>query len=769
MTAQDLLNQLSPKEKIALCEGGDFWHTLALPQHKLGSVMMSDGPHGLRKQEAGQNDMIGINESLPATCFPTAAALGCSWDSDLVHSVGKAICREARAQGVALVLGPGLNIKRNPLCGRNFEYYSEDPHLSGRLAAAFVKGGQSTGVGCCLKHFAANSQEYKRFSSDSVMDERSLREIYLAGFEFAVKHSQPQAVMCSYNKINGTYLSDDKRLLTDILRDEWGFGGLVVTDWGALNDRVAAFKAGCDLNMPGGSKYQQKKALKALKNGSLSQADLDASALRVLDFVLRHQDVTPLPCDLDAHHDLAQKAAEQSAVLLKNEGALPIKGSACLIGAMAASLRYQGAGSSHINPTRLVHPRDCLDWPYAPGYLDDGSTSASLLTEAAALARSVDTPVVLAGLPDSYESEGFDRSHMRLPEGHNQLIEFVCAANPNTVVVLLGGGAMETPWMNQVKAVLYLALPGQAGGQAIANLLTGIANPSGKLAESWPLVYEDVASAQTYGGKDAPYREGVFVGYRHYDAAGKQVRFPFGFGLSYTSFSYADLRLEGDTVSVSIQNTGPVPGAEVAQLYVRPPKGGLCLPAKELRGFQKVFLQPGEVQRVSFQLTDRDFALWQDGWVVPGGQYTLDIGGLTVGIYKEGVPLPAPSWQQGSWYETLEGNPSHQEWVAMLGRDVTPEPVIKGQFTMNNTILEMKDQSMVMRLLGKIVKLIIRRGLPGKVDENDATYRMMMASSLDSALRNLSINSGIRDTIIEGLLMMANGRWLRGIKLMMLG
>lgn len=763
MNAKEILQKLSIEEKIALCEGKDFWHTMDFSQYGLASVMMSDGPHGLRKQEA-EADMIGINKSIPATSFPTAAATGCSWDTELLGKIGRAICEEASTNGVSLVLGPGLNIKRNPLCGRNFEYFSEDPYLSGKLAAGFVKEGQKTGVGCCLKHFAANSQEYKRFSSDSVMDERTLREIYLAGFEIAVKEGKPASVMCSYNKINGVHASDDKVLLTDILRTEWDFDGMVVTDWGAMNDRIAAFRAGCDLNMPGGSRYQQKKALQAVQKGELTEAEIDRCALRIIEFILRAQEMEETPCDMDAHHDLARQAAEQSAVLLKNDGALPVRGSACLIGNMAKEMRYQGAGSSHINPFQLVNPLDCMDWSWAQGCNADGSTTDALLQEAAELAKTVDTPVVIVGLTDSYESEGYDREHMKMPEGHVQLVEAVTTANPNTVVVLLSGSPVELPWLDNVNALLYMALPGQAGGEAIYNLLTGAANPSGKLAETWPIAYDDVVTKDFYGQRDAEYREGVFVGYRYYDRAKKQVRFPFGFGLSYTQFAYSNLAVDGDRVSVTIQNTGEIAGAEVVQLYIYPPQDSIARPIRELKGFTKVFLQPGEAIRVELTLNDRSFALWQDGWVVPSGTYGIEIGGLTAQTKKDGAQLPVPRWQSGAWYDTMEGTPSHKQWEAMLGRKFQSRQPEKGKFTMDNTVMEMKDHSFIMKCMFMGVEGTIAKSFGGKKDYTDPSFRMMMASAADSALRGMTICGGMNENLFEGLLEMANGHFIQGIR-----
>ena len=751
------VNEMSLEEKIDFCEGENFWCTRADAGKNLPSVMMSDGPHGLRKQPAG-TDNLGINTSAPAVCFPTSAATACSWDRKLISDIGRAIGEEARANGVSLVLGPGLNIKRNPLCGRNFEYFSEDPYASGELAAAYVKGMQSTGVGACLKHFAANSQEYKRFSSDSIVDERTLREIYLAGFEAAVKEAKPAAIMNSYNKLNGEHTGDSKRLLKDILRDEWGFEGMVVTDWGAMNDRVKAMHAGCDLMMPGGSRYQKKKVINAVKRGELNEEDVTFCAKNVARFAEASGKIQRGPCDMQAHHELARRAAEQSAVLMKNSGALPLKGSCCMIGYMAKQLRYQGVGSSHINPYKLVNPAECMDSTYVDGYNEDGNTNPGLLAEAVKAAKSVDTPIIFAGLPDKYEAEGFDREHMRMPDGHNRLIEAVSEVNKNTVVVLLCGSPVEVPWIDRVNAVLYMALPGEAGGEAIKSLLLGEANPCGKLAETWPLTYNDVATREIYGEKDAEYREGVFVGYRYYDSANIPVRFRFGHGLSYTSFEYSDLKLDGDTLSVRVRNVGGVAGAEVVYLFVEPPAGGPARPARELRGFDKVYLKPGESKKLCFKLSDRCFSVWHDGaWRIPEGTYKLCVGELCVEYAPEnGGKVDAPEWQTGTWYEKFEGAPCKADWEKLIGYKYESHEKNVGEFDLDSSIMEMMPCSKTMRMLHKAIELVMARSNGGRINYDNPEFKMMMLGATDSAIRNVAICGGIGDRIIEALLKRAN-------------
>ena len=775
MNIDEILKQMTLPEKIAFCSGENFWETKKYEKYGIPSLFMCDGPHGLRKQE-NVADMLGVNESRKATCFPAEVTTAGSWDPELLAEIGAAIGEEAKDQGVGLVLGPGVNLKRNPLCGRNFEYFSEDPYLAGKLAAGFIRGAEAQGISTSLKHFAANSQEKSRFNSDSVLDERTLRELYLTAFEIAVKEGKPSTVMCAYPKLNGVHCSDSKALLTDILRTEWGFSGLVVTDWGAMNDRIEGFRAGCDLNMPGGSDYMEKEVLQAVQDGTLPESCVDDSARRVLKLVLRAAEKLSKKavCDYEAHHALAKRVAAEGAVLLKNEGGLlPLKQNAkiAVIGAMAKSLRYQGAGSSHINPTKLAQPLDFLpDVIYAPGCDERGDTTDALLAEARAAAQQAEIAVVFAGLPDRCESEGFDRSDMKMPAGHLRMIEAAASANPNTVVILLCGCAVECPWADNVKGILYMGLPGQAGGEAIADLLYGRISPSGKLAESWPFTYEDVPSSEVYGKTtDALYQEGVYVGYRYYDKSGTAVRWPFGYGLSYTVFTYSDLTADGDTVSVAVKNTGAFAGAEVVQLYMHAPQDGLHRPLRELKGFQKVFLQPGESRTVSFALTDRSFAVWQDGWKVPGGTYTVCIGGLTASVEKSGETLPIPAWQGGSWYERCTGKPNQTDWEDMLGYSYVPPVLKKGSFTMDNTVMEMKDHSFIMKIMFKAVEATIAKGYGGKKDYENPNFRMQLASSAGAPIRSMQISGGMKGGVLPGMLEMANGHFFRGIRKMIKG
>ena len=775
---QDILSKMTLEDKISLCNGADFWHSKAMAQYGIPAIAMSDGPHGVRCQKNGA-DMLGVNESEPATCFPTAVTSGAAWDAALLKAEGQAIGEEGLSYGLDVVLGPGVNIKRNPLCGRNFEYFSEDPYIAGAMGAAWVQGAQSTGTGTSLKHFAANNQEYKRFNGNSQVDERTLRELYLPAFETVVKNAQPETVMCSYPRINNVHASDNYWLLTEVLRRDWGFDGMVVTDWGALCDRVKAMHAGCDLSMPGGSTYMEDRVAEAVRSGALAETDVDACAARVIALALKGESRPKGHAfDKDAHNALAQKIAENGAVLLKNEGGiLPLDaGDIALIGEMARTMRYQGAGSSHINPTQLTTLCDALPGvPFAPGCDVKGAVTEESLREAADAAKQAKIAVVCVGLPDIYESEGFDRETLSMPEGHVRLIETVAAANPNTVVVLLCGCAVEMPWLDKVKAVLYMGLPGQAGGAAAANLLTGKANPSGKLTEAWPLCYNDVPSRDTFGKKTTHYKEGLYAGYRYYDTAGKAVRFPFGYGLSYTQFAYSDLKIEGRTVSATVTNTGSVPGAEVVQLYVAPPKNGPYRPAKELKGFAKLSLQPGESQTVCFELNDRSFAVWCDGWQIPAGSYEICIGAsvadirLHAALTVDGVSLAAPDWQKGSWYETLQGLPTDAEFEALCGSALQsdPEPK-KGAFTMEHSTMELKDLSPIMMQMFKGTEATIAKGFGGKADYSDPTFKMMVMSGADAPLRAAVLSScgAFPANLAEGMLAMANGHPLQGVKKM---
>lgn len=650
---RELISKMTLEEKAGLCSGLDFWHTKGIERLGIPSVMVSDGPHGLRKQDDAA-DHLGVNESIKAVCFPAGCATASSFDRNLTEGLGERLGEECQAENVSTILGPAMNIKRSPLCGRNFEYYSEDPLVSSEMAGAFVRGVQSKHVGTSPKHFMANNQEYHRLTSSSEMDERTMREIYLAAFEGMVKKEKPWTIMNSYNRLNGTYLCEHKEMLTDVLRDEWGFDGYVMTDWGAMNDRVEALKAGCNLEMPASGGITDREIVEAVKDGSLPEEILDQRCEEFLNIVFRYVENRDRNAvfDLEKDHEAARRMEEECMVLLKNEDdILPLdpEKKVVFIGKYAAAPRYQGGGSSHINSFRVESALDAVqDFPYinsenikyAQGFDDgDDRTDEKLLKEAVEAAEHAEAAVIFAGLPDSFESEGYDRKHMRMPDCQNELISAVAAVQPNTVVVLHNGAPVEMPWIHEVKGVLEAYLGGQAVGGAVVNVLYGKANPSGHLAETFPLRLQDTSCYLNYGGEHdrSVYSEGVFVGYRYYTSREMEVLFPFGHGLSYTTFSVGNLRVDKDrmkeseslAVSVDVTNTGNRAGKELVQLYVAPKGGTVIRPVRELRAFEKVSLEPGETVTVTFELDRRAFAYWNTeihDWHVESGEYELQIG-----------------------------------------------------------------------------------------------------------------------------------------------
>ena len=768
----EIISSMNLEDKIALCSGGTFWETKKFEKYGIPSIFMCDGPHGLRKQE-NKADMLGINKSREATCFPSEVTTANSFDENLLQEIGDAIGKEAKDQDVAIVLGPGANIKRNPLCGRNFEYFSEDPYLSGKLAAAFIRGIESNGVSSCVKHFAVNSQEYSRFNSNSVIDSRTLNEIYLRAFEIAIKEGNPSTVMCAYPKLNGVHCSDNKKLLTDILRKKWGFKGAVVTDWGGLNDRIEGFKAGCDLSMPGGSNYMEKDVYKAIKEGRLDETYVDDSVRRILELVFRVNDNLKhkFTCDYKKHNVLANEAACKGAVLLKNnDDLLPLEkdNKIAIIGNMAKNMRYQGSGSSHINPTKLTSPLDCFkDVLYSDGYDENGDTNKKLLNEASELSKKVDAVLLFVGLPERYESEGFDRENMKLPEGQLALIDEVCRSNKNVVVILFSGSVVECPFADKVKSILYMGLPGQAGGQAVYDLIYGKFNPCGKLAQTWPITYEDDVSSDIYGKtKDGLYTEGIYVGYRYYDKANIKARWPFGYGLSYTNYKYSDLQIKEDMVSVKVTNIGKRSGEETVLMYIKNPQDSIHRPIKELRAFKKIYLNPDETKEVLFKLEDRDFSIYDNDFKVIEGIYEICVGDLSQTIHKDGETINIPSWQKNSFYENCIDKPNQKEWEKMLGFKYEKQILKKGCFTMDNTVLEMKDYSLLMKIMFKSIESTIAKSFDGKKDYNDPNFKMLMNSSAGSPLRSMQICGGIKGGLMQGMLQIANGHFFKGIKKM---
>jgi beta-glucosidase len=799
--SKELVAQMTLEEKASLCSGRDFWYLKGIPRLGLEPVMVTDGPHGLRKQ-AESADHLGINQSVPAVCFPTAAATACSFDRSLLEEMGRALGEECQAEKVAVILGPGANIKRSPLCGRNFEYFSEDPLLGGELAAALIRGVQSRGVGTSLKHYAVNNQEKRRMSVSAVVDERALREIYLSAFEWAVKKGKPSTLMCSYNRINGVYASENKKILTDILRDEWGFDGLVMTDWGATNDRVEGVRAGLDLEMPGSNGFNDAKIVEAVKNGSLDEVLLDIVAERVTELILKAQSGQwGRSYDKTTHQALARKAARESAVLLKNDGALPVRAvvKAAVIGAFAKQPRYQGSGSSRINPTQMDNAYDALkeqglSFEYADGYsLKPWSgPDQALIDEACAAAKGKDIAFVFAGLPDEYESEGFDRETLSLPESHNRLIEAVAKVNPNTVVILLCGAPVLMPWASEVNAILLAYLGGQAGGGAIADLLLGKFSPCGKLAETWPDALDDNSSAAYFpgGSKTVEYRESIFVGYRYYDTAGITPAWPFGFGLSYTEFTYNDMKCSASSwkkseqleVSLNVTNTGTMAGAEIVQLYIGFPESKIFRAYRELKGFEKVFLKPGETKKVSFKLDDRSFSYYNvslKDWAIEDGSYRIEIGyssrkiwgNVHVAVMGDGKEslLADLKNKAASYYALKPGSVKNRPWkipdadfAALWGGSLPPSNRIPGEpYTVNSTLGEICEHP-AGKAFSDAVKAGMARafGSDGSGGLSSDIQRMLESMFVDMPLRGVAMMGGgqITPRQIEELLIAMNTR-----------
>lgn len=799
MDIKIIVESMKLAEKASLCSGKDFWTTKRIARLMIPSIFMADGPHGLRKQK-GKSDNVGLNESIPATCFPTTATTACSWDREVMFEIGQALGEECLQEGVSILLGPGANIKRSPLCGRNFEYYSEDPYLTGELAAGFIHGVQSKGIGTSLKHFAANNQEQSRMTIDAIVDDRALREIYLTGMEIAIKKSRPWTVMGAYNRLNGTFCCESKTILTDILRNEWGFEGVVVTDWGACNDRVLGIKAGLDLEMPSSRGINDKKIISAVKKGKLSIKSLDESVERIVYMIMRSKEnkLFQYKYDADRHHQIAGKAASQSIVLLKNtSNILPLKDNIkiAVIGEFAKIPRYQGAGSSLINPIRLENVYDELnnrkiDFTYARGYdINAETTNLDLIDEACYMATDADVVILMAGLPENYESEGFDRPHMKLPESHNDLINKISDISGNVVVILNGGAPVEMPWMNKIQGLIHAYLGGQAGASALLDVLYGIVNPSGKLTESYPITLEDNPSNPyfTASNQKAEYRESLYVGYRYYITANKQVLFPFGFGLSYTQFEYKNLNISNNrfnekeeiNVEVTVRNIGSCSGAEIVQLYVRDILSTPFRPDRELKGFEKVYLNPGEEKELIFKLNHRSFAFFNtsiNNWHVEEGEFEILIGSssidirLTETVYVEStnkdVQIPDYRHSLSVYHEIRKKDfyVEEHEFAELYGTSL-PEYPTKGAkpYSLNSSLEDIQGT-----VIGKLIGFMLKRGLKkhiGTNDESDPGYRMMWHFVYDSPLRTIAMMGGhmISLEMIEGVLKISNGKFFSGL------
>ena len=776
-----LLKKLTLEEKCALLSGAETFKTRGMPKHGIPQIWLSDGPHGLRKQ-AGESDHLGLNPSVPATCFPTASAVANSWDAALGEKIGAALGEEAAAQEVSVVLGPGLNMKRNPLCGRSFEYFSEDPYLAGKLAAGYIRGIQSKGVAACPKHFAVNSQETRRMASDSIVDERTLREIYLTGFEIAVKEGHPRSIMSSYNLVNGTYANENKHLLMEILRGEWGFDGAVITDWGGSNDHALGVKNGSTLEMPAPGGDSVRELLAAVESGKISESDIDARLLELLPLVFDTKaalDAAPREFDAAAHHALARRAAAESLVLLKNEGALlPLAAGTkvAVIGDFAKNPRYQGAGSSMVNSTQVDVLLDKLIDSelnvigYQQGFDRHGKPDAALQKSACELATQADTVILCMGLDEIAESEGLDRSNLRLAQNQVDLLQAVAAVNPKIVVVLYSGSVVETPWLDNCQALLYAALGGQAGAGAVADALAGKVNPCGKLAETWPLAYADVPSAADFATrrKTVEYREGLYIGYRYFTTAEKAVRFPFGYGMSYTTFAYSDMAADEQGVSLTVTNTGSVAGTEIVQLYVAKKSSELFRPAKELKGFARVTLAPGEKQRITITLDDKAFRFWNvkaNRWEIEGGEYELLVGASVedirlcekISVHGTATVHPYEDRDLDCYYKGDVLNVSDADFEKLLGH---PIPNGKTKIDRNLTLGELNHARsplgwLVWLVLTILLDVSYKRGKP----DLNILFQYNMPLRALAKMTNGAISMGM----VDGIVMELQGFWILGL------
>ena len=776
-----LLKKLTLEEKCALLSGAETFKTRGMPEHGIPQIWLSDGPHGLRKQ-AGESDHLGLNPSVPATCFPTASAVANSWDAALGEEIGAALGEEAAAQEVSVVLGPGLNMKRNPLCGRSFEYFSEDPYLAGKLAAGYIRGIQSKGVAACPKHFAVNSQETRRMASDSIVDERTLREIYLTGFEIAVKEGHPRSIMSSYNLVNGTYANENKHLLMEILRGEWGFDGAVITDWGGSNDHALGVKNGSTLEMPAPGGDSVRELLAAVESGKISESDIDARLSELLPLVFDTKaalDAAPREFDAAAHHALARRAAAESLVLLKNEGSLlPLAAGSkvAVIGDFAKNPRYQGAGSSMVNSTQVDVLLDKLIDSelnvigYQQGFDRHGKPDAALQKSACELATQADTVILCMGLDEIAESEGLDRSNLRLAQNQVDLLQAVAAVNPKIVVVLYSGSVVETPWLDNCQALLYAALGGQAGAGAVADALTGKVNPCGKLAETWPLTYADIPSAADFATrrKTVEYREGLYIGYRYFTTAEKAVRFPFGYGMSYTTFAYSDMAADEQGVSLTVTNTGSVAGTEIVQLYIAKKNSELFRPAKELKGFARVTLAPGEKQRITITLDDKAFRFWNvkaNRWEIEGGEYELLVGASVedirlcekISVHGTATVHPYEDVDLDCYYKGDVLHVSDADFEKLLGH---PIPNGKTKIDRNLTLGELNHARsplgwLVWLVLTILLDVSYKRGKP----DLNILFQYNMPLRALAKMTNGAISMGM----VDGIVMELQGFWILGL------
>ena len=781
---EKIINQMTLEEKALMMSGKNTWETVDFEKYGIPSMVMSDGPHGLRRQ-AGAGDHLGLNASLPATCFPTAAGVANSWDEELGEQIGTALAEEAVTMGVNVILGPGLNIKRSPLCGRNFEYFSEDPYHAGKMAAAYVKGIQSQGIAACPKHFAANSQELRRMANDSVVDERTFRELYTTGFEIAVKEGKAKSIMSSYNEVNGVYANENKHMLQEILVDEWGFDGYVVSDWGGSNDHALGVKNGSHLEMPGTGKAGMNDILKAVKNGSLEESILDQRLDELLNVIFAtHQatvDGAGKTFDKEAHHALARKAAEESIVLLKNESEiLPLKEGAevVVIGDFAKVPRYQGAGSSLVNPAK--EPESILNeiagsglkrTAYEQGYVRNRKIDKKLVEAAVNAAKTAKTVLIFAGLDEISESEGLDRTHMHMPAAQNALIHAVARVNPNVIVVLSAGSSVEMPWYSEVKGIVHGYLGGQAGASAMLNVLTGKVCPSGRLNETYPLHYEDTPAYRYYPSKErsSEYREALYVGYRYYTTVGKKVRFPFGFGLSYTSFSYKDLKVGEKGVTFTVKNEGKVRGTEVPQLYVGRTSDTVFRPVRELKGFDRVTMDPKEEKEVTIPFDDKTFRFYDtrtDSWEIESGEYQIMVGCNAEEMLLEGSLSVEGTVKSGKYSkeEMPEYFTGHIEQVEdsefqKLYEKEIPDGSWSGEIRINDAVCQLYYGK---GILGKLIYKVLRLLL--KISEWQGKPNLNVLFNYNMPIRGYAKMTGglVTMEMAEALTEMANGHRIKG-------
>ncbi|OMD83596.1 MULTISPECIES: beta-glucosidase [Paenibacillus] len=788
MKYRDLIKEMTLEEKASLMSGKDFWTTQNIDRLGISSMFLADGPHGIRKQ-AIASDKLGLNAGIPATCFPTAATVANSWNVELGETIGEYLGQEAVAQKVNVLLGPGVNMKRNPLCGRNFEYFSEDPYLAGKMAAGYIRGVQSHGISACVKHFAVNNQEERRMAIDTIVDERTLREIYLTAFEIAVQEGKTKTVMTSYNKLNGTYTNENMHLMQEILRNEWDFNGVVVTDWGGSNDRIAGLLAGNELEMPTTAGETDREIIQAIHTGKIKEEVLDECVDRLLELIFTTEEAYKkihVDFDVERHHRVAQKAAEESIVLLKNEGnILPLKfgKKVAVIGDFAKDARYQGAGSSIVNPTILDHTLNCFEESgiisigFEAGFERYGQKNIEKVKSACLLAEKADVVLLYIGLDEVTEAEGLDRQNMKIPENQIDLLDAVFNVNPNIVAILSCGSAVEMPWIGKVRGLVHGYLGGQAGARSILRVLSGDVNPSGKLAETFPLQYEDTPSLLHFSGKEVTveYRESIFIGYRYYDTANIDVLFPFGFGLSYTTFEYSDIQIAKEGVTFKLTNAGRVAGMEIPQLYIRCKSDAIFRPNMELKGFVKIFINAGQTKTITIPFDDKTFRYFNvttNQWEIEEAEYEIIIGASSADIRLTGIlavegtgaPIPYNKVKLPSYYSGKVNNVGLEEFEYLLGDKVPISTWDRTQpLSYNDTIAQCQYAK------GRFARLayhtiVFAHWFLRKIGKRD-TANLIMMSIYHMPFRGIARMTGgvVNMPMLDGILMIANGHFFKGL------